>query len=301
MKLRIEPGGYHYYDRNTGIHLLVDEIKPIDNLTLSPRTISIAITNKCNANCSFCHISKGEIYLSKNFLLDFCKQIDSIGTFDIAIGGGEPLLHPDLTEICQAIWQETNLGISITTNGQLLSADLIKGIKNFISFIRISLDTLDNSLYRKIRNFSLDSLINNLNLLSGEIPFGLNMVVSSETLKDLDKMLEFAINIKAEELLLLPLINNGEFALTESEWFSLERWINQNYNRFPLKIIEHARKQIKIPLLFEDDEFYKDYLYLSADKIIKESSYVQDGLKLDDNNIKSQILNFFSSHKLRSK
>ena len=92
MKLRIEQCGLHYFDRNTGLHLLFDEIKTTEcEYSLAPRTISIAITDDCNSNCYFCHVNKGKNYLPKEFVIDISKKVDVLGCFDIAIGGGEPM------------------------------------------------------------------------------------------------------------------------------------------------------------------------------------------------------------------
>ena len=290
MKLRIESNGYHFYDRVTGLHYLVDEIKSDLQQTSGPRTVSIAITNDCNANCSFCHIPKGKLYLDKDFLIDFCKTLDRIGTFDIAIGGGEPLLHPELVEICKTVWSETKLGISITTNGQLLTEDFINGIKDYVSFIRVSIDSIDKICYKTIRNFNLDSVLYNISLLNKKIPFGINMVLNSSTIYGLDDILAFAKKSGAEELLILPLITKGKLDLTNAQWNIIEGWINKNYANFPIRILEQARKKIKIPFLFIDDYYYEDYLYISSDKQIKRNSYVKRGRKLNDKMIESQLI-----------
>ena len=292
MKFRIESNGYHFYDRITGLHCLIDEIKPDCKLIYGPRTVSIAITNDCNANCSFCHIPKGKLYLDKDFVTEICKTLDKIGTFDVAIGGGEPLLHPEIVDICKTVWNETKLGISITTNGQLLTKDFIEKIKDSVSFIRVSLDSIDETCYKRIRNFNLDSVLNNISLINQKIPFGINMVVNSATINGLDDMLEFSKNFGAEELLILPLFIKGKFALTNSQWNVIEKWIIKNFESFPIRILEQARKKIKIPLLFTDDDYYKDYLYLSPDKQIRKNSYVKRGIRLNHKIIERQLLGF---------
>lgn len=292
MKLRIEQSGFHYYDRNLGLHFLVDEVSPsLNNYSIAPRTFSIAITNDCNANCSFCHVPKGKVYLSKDFIIEFCKKIDELGTLDIAIGGGEPILHKDIVEICRSIWINTKLGISITTNGQLLTDYIINNLSGFISFLRISVDSINANNYKKIRNFDFEKLITNLLKIKGKIPFGINMVINGHTIYELDEMLEFVKFIGAEELLLLPMINNGEIALGSLELKKLENWINKNYENFPIRILEQARKKIKIPVLFDNDSYYSDYLYLSASKLLQENSYeISNAIKIDIENIESVLL-----------
>ena len=291
MKLRIEPHGYHFFDRNSGLHFLLDEIDTSkETHSSSPRTISIAITNDCNANCKFCHVPKGNTYLNKDFVISFCKTIDRLGTFDIAIGGGEPLLHKDFIEICKTIWSETELGISITTNGQLINEHLVDEIKDYISFMRISVDTVKHERYKQIRNYNFIDLENNIQKLKDKIPFGINMVIDSNTIYELDEMKDFAKSIGSEEILLLPIIKNNKFQFDKTEWKKLEIWINNNFEDFPLRILEYARGYMDIPVLFSDDNYYSDYLYLSPERILKKTSYSSGGKKLEIDNITDTLI-----------
>ncbi|HQD10856.1 MAG TPA: radical SAM protein, partial [Flavihumibacter sp.] len=135
MKSRVEPQGLHYYCRESGTHILLDEIitKP-SAYSIAPRTVSIAITDECDFRCSYCYVNLKDRNLPKEDIISYCKQLDLYGSFDIAFGGGEPTLHPDLVEICQTLWRETELGISITTHGHNLNEELISKLKNFVSF-----------------------------------------------------------------------------------------------------------------------------------------------------------------------
>ncbi len=293
MKLRIEQFGLHYFDRKTGLHFLVDEIKPaVEDYSIAPRTFSIAITNDCNANCSFCHVPRGSEYISKEFILDFCKSIDEFGCLDIAIGGGEPLLHPEIVEICKTVWNKTKLGISITTNGQLLTDTIIEELANCISFMRVSIDSVDNETYKEIRGFDLLDLKEKLIKLKDKIHFGINMVVNDQTLHELDYMLEFAQDVGAEELLLLPMIEHGIISLKKDAFNKLEIWITENHKQFPIRILEQSRKNMRVPVLFEDDRYYSDYLYLSAKKNVQKNSYECNGERLDICNIENYLRNW---------
>lgn len=293
MKLRYESFGLHYYKRETGMHFLVDEVIPnkID-FSIAPRTLSIAITNDCNSNCPFCHISKGGDYLEKEYIFDVCQKFDKLGCFDIAIGGGEPLLHPDIIEICQTLWKKTQLGISITTNGILLTKKLIEKIKDSLSFLRISVDSINPLTYENIRGIKFSKLRKNILKLKGNIDFGINMVITKVTIKELDMMLLFVKEIGAEELLLLPKIENGEISLKKDDLKTLEKWINNNHDSFSIRILEQVRSKIDIPTLFNDDEYYSDYLYLSSKKRLQRNSYEICGNALDVSKIKETIVNW---------
>lgn len=285
MKYRTEPLGLHYFDRKTGLHFLLDEFETsVTDYSIAPRTLSLAITNKCNLNCSFCHIEKGKTSLPVDTIIKLCKEFDRLGTFDVAIGGGEPLIHKDLPQICKRIWNETSLGLSITTNGTLLNRKLISELKNYVSFLRISIDSINPVVYKNIRNFDIDLIASKLELLKDKIPFGINTVINSQTILDLDKLIEFAENYGAEELLLLPEINNNEFTLSKNEWKFLENWIIDNMYRVPLRIIDRARKMINVPILFDSQEYFEDYKYVDVNLRIKDSSYEKNFELLDIEN-----------------
>ncbi|MBA7583496.1 hypothetical protein ES708_25441 [subsurface metagenome] len=82
------------------------------------------------------------------------------------------------------------------------------------------------------------------------------------------------------ELLLLPEIFNNSFNLTKIEWIELQNWINANIDAFPLRILDRARNYLDIPVLFNENSYYQDYLYLNANKILKTSSYDSMGQNL---------------------
>lgn len=290
MKLRIEKEGYHFYDRDSGIHMLIDEVLPNPiEISKAPRTVSISLTNSCNSYCDFCHIEKGTDFLPKHIVFDICKILDKHGTLDIAFGGGEPLIHKEIVEICKSIWQETRLGISVTTNGSLLNAQLISDIKDFIGFIRLSIDTTDPLLFQSIRGFDIQKIHDNLKLLKGEIPFGLNIVINNQTIEDLDSFLTFAQDVGCEEILLLPQFNGKTFCLTSLQWNQLETWIITNKSKMPLRIMESARKMMQLPVLYSEDSYYRDYLYIDAKMVMKRNSFNSIGVKLTIDKLEEQL------------
>ncbi|MFA4852170.1 MAG: radical SAM protein [Bacteroidales bacterium] len=295
MKVRIEPDGVHCYDRVSGLHILIDEIKTnLDHYSLAPRTVSIAITDKCDFECSYCHVNLKNNFLEKDVIINYCKTLDNFGTFDIAFGGGEPTLHPDLIEICQQVWNETNLGISITTHGHHLSPDKINSLMGRISLLRFSIDGIE-PIYSQLRHKPLKNLIKVLEYTNGKIPIGFNTVVNSLTIKGLDELLEFAIQYKIAELLLLPMINKGRTSLKDNEWNYLSEWINRNKDKVPLRISIFGKENLHVPLLFNSDYWDSDYAFIGADKIFRENSYEKQGIEIKYN-FDTIIKNWKSKH-----
>ncbi|MDD4051244.1 MAG: radical SAM protein [candidate division Zixibacteria bacterium] len=282
MKIRHEKEGIHYYDRRNGSHILVDEVRPqLQDLSIGPRTISIAITDDCDINCDHCHVQKGKTYLPSALIEGLCKDFDDAGTLDVALGGGEPTLHPDLIQMCRSIWENTSLGVSITTHGHRLNSTVIDSLKDYISILRISVDGIEPT-YSRMRKRKLAKLSDVIAYLKGRIRFGINVVINSETIRQLDDISRLSRNWGAHEMLLLPIIVNGQGALTDAEWTYLDGWIKHNFGILRLRIPSVARKMLTCPSLFESDEWYDDYAYIAPDLTYRNDSFQKSGYKIAD-------------------
>lgn len=87
-----------------------------------PLSCHILITSKCNLNCPGCfYKSAGEITFKDIFCI--FQELKAAGTRSIALGGGEPLLHPDIARIC-AVAKRIGFYLAITTNGTILRKDI---------------------------------------------------------------------------------------------------------------------------------------------------------------------------------
>jgi len=81
----------------------------------------LAVCYICNQNCSFCPCSRQE--KKANMVTPIEELMDSIDEFivdgvtDLTISGGEPTLHPHITELISYI-QKKNINVTILTNGE---------------------------------------------------------------------------------------------------------------------------------------------------------------------------------------
>jgi len=90
----------------------------------------LEITTKCNLYCKGCYRENTNQQRTLEELSQELDILEASRTFDgLSIAGGEPLLHPDITEIVRMIarrgWKP-----AILTNGVLLTKDLIKGLRD---------------------------------------------------------------------------------------------------------------------------------------------------------------------------
>jgi len=213
--------------------------------------------------------------------MTICKKLDSMGSFDIAIGGGEPTIHPDFITICKRIWNETNLGVSVTTHGRNLTKVMLDQLKGNLSFLRISIDGTWHT-YEKYRNSNYEYILELLSEIETLIPFGINVVVNSDTINDLDEILSLSAKHNAVELLLLPQINNDQFILTDDLWLKLEKWILRNNDKLPLRLLSRAKEFIDVPYLFAGTSYENNYAYISTDLCLRNNSYTNLGVKINN-------------------
>ncbi|MCK5137130.1 MAG: radical SAM protein [Bacteroidales bacterium] len=133
------------------------------NLSIPSLTsIQLLITNKCTTHCIMCDhykISKkkeAELYFTEiQYIL---KCIKEIGTKSIIISGGEPLARSDFFEIIE---HSSYLGLhtGLLTNGIKNENGIHKSISKidarkiaaYISWIQLSIDSVQNDTYHAIR------------------------------------------------------------------------------------------------------------------------------------------------------
>jgi cyclic pyranopterin phosphate synthase len=121
------------------------------------RSLRISITQKCNLKCFYCHKEgrRGDIdrFMLPEEIGEIVKTSLDFGVRKIKISGGEPLLRRDIVEILKNIKDKRIKDISMTTNGILLKEYAEKLKDNGLDRVNVSLDTLNNELYKKITKY----------------------------------------------------------------------------------------------------------------------------------------------------
>lgn len=236
MKIRPELSGLHIFDRNSGMHILLDEINcPPETVVCTPRTFSIALTNACDLDCDFCYAPKYKAQWDFHELCDFCKTIDDLGTLEVTFGGGEPLLYPHLVKLCEWISINTNLGVSITTHGHLLDESIASGLVGSIQSLRFSIESIE-PLYSKYRKRPLDELIARINLVRGKIHTGINLLIFPRKTQSAKEVLDLAVSLKVDDVLLIPLHNNGVPTLDEADRNAIGKLITEYSSNLQINV-----------------------------------------------------------------
>ncbi len=278
MKLRREQRGHHFYERSSGIHILLDEA-PVESelCDVGPELVSIALLNPCDLRCPFCYAPKSPHRLDPGFVFGLCQQFPALGTLEVAFGGGEPALYPGLGNLCRRVWIETDLGISLTTHGHHLADRLLDELTGHVSIIGVSIDGPE-PIYSALRGRPLTDLLRKLSRVTQRIPLGINTVVNTMTLPMLDELAGTVRDLGAVDWLLLPETSGGEFTLTEAEWQRLDRWIGDRCEQIPLRVTAQAVLHLSgpFPLVCE----WHDYAHVRADGTLCRCSYEGNGVAL---------------------
>jgi MoaA/NifB/PqqE/SkfB family radical SAM enzyme len=207
-KSRFGPDGIHLFNRGTGTNILIDEVKiSNDRWSKAPRQVSIALTNACDLACLHCYAPKRKAVLDFDLLTNWLRTLDLNGCMGVGFGGGEPTLYPKFVELCEYATNETGLAVTMTTHGHRLNDVFLSKLSGNIHFVRVSMDGV-GSTYEGIRGRSFNGLIKKINLLKEIVPFGINYVVNSTTIGDLNEVAQIVVDLGASELLLLPEVSD---------------------------------------------------------------------------------------------
>jgi len=286
IKTRFGPDGIHLFDRQTGLNILLDEtVPPISQWTISPRQVSIALTNLCNLKCTHCYAPKTNSFLNKESVKLWMKELDKSGSFGIGFGGGEPTLHPDFYELCQFGHNETSLAMTFTTHGHTLNDSLVSLIEKFIDFTRVSMDGVGKT-YESIRGCSFDKFLEKLSLLKGRVNFGINYVVNSQTIKDLDQAIQIAESYGASEFLFLPeeavgLGNQIDVATIEQ----LSSWVSEYKGNIRLSISSVRKNSVNYLKALDKEAEYLAYSHIDANGYLKKTSFEQSGYQIKESGV----------------
>lgn len=117
-------------------------------------TLYIEITSKCNLNCSYCYNNSkisNSMYLDKEVLKSTINpSIHELGLKTVVLSGGEPFLHPNLSEICSYV-HNAGANLTINTNATILSKEIIDEIKIFKPNFQIAIESHEEEVINKYK------------------------------------------------------------------------------------------------------------------------------------------------------
>lgn len=213
-----------------------------------PESMDIKITNMCDMGCPFCH--ENSTVDGKHGDIMNLKFIDTLLPYtELAIGGGNPLCHPDLIEFLKLL-KSKNLIANMTVNQKhfLKNVDMLKQLcsEGLLKGLGVSLTKVTDKLIDALKEFP-NAVIHVIN--------GVHSIEEIEKLYDHD----FKILILGYKL-----FRRGEDYYSEKvdklmdEWYF---WLPEMLNRFEVVSFDNlALKQLKCERLMSEEEWSKFYM-----------------------------------------
>lgn len=129
----------------------------VDSFGREIRYLRLSVTELCNLRCRYCMPAEGvcnmrqEQMLTQEETVMAVRAAASLGIRKLRLTGGEPLVKPNIVDICRACAAVPGIQeLCMTTNGTLLP-ELAAPLKAAgLQRLNISLDTLDGDKYRAI-------------------------------------------------------------------------------------------------------------------------------------------------------
>lgn len=97
---------YSLYNTKTGskVRMSFDDLQEAPSKASAPELVDMKITDYCPFGCAFCYqdstLEGKHADISK--IVSLIHELSSLQVFEIAIGGGEPTMHPNFYEILEA-------------------------------------------------------------------------------------------------------------------------------------------------------------------------------------------------------
>ena len=141
-----------------------------------PELADISISNHCTKGCDFCYRDSrpNSSFMSIDDYEHLIKQLSHPkwgNVFQIAIGGGEPLEHPDFMNIID-ITLKHGIVPNFTTNGEHLTNDVITRLKKKVGAVALSaidINEVDTQLVKKLKKNNIKCnihyVLNNQNII----------------------------------------------------------------------------------------------------------------------------------------
>ena len=181
--------------------------------------LRIAITQRCNLECFYCHREgqfPSSIQMTPEEIATVAQISTEFGVKKIKVTGGEPLLRSDLNEIISRLNKIPLIEeISMVTNGRLLTFEKATELrKNGLARINISLPSTKADVYRHVTGANLDEAKKGITsaIRAGLDPVKINAVVMRGINEsEIDQLIEYARGLAVSlQLIELEPVNGDE-------------------------------------------------------------------------------------------
>ena len=165
---------------------------------IAPESVHLQLNNVCNLRCPSCYVTlQNEDYgsLPLDRWITLVDEMADMGVFQLALGGGEPLMSRNFVPIVQ---QSRRRGLlpNVTTNGHLLTEQLLTQIRGLIGEVRLSFN--DGATVNRRLLAEKSALLKAWN-----VQFGYNVVATHRNVSQIEEILQELLELQPHSITLL--------------------------------------------------------------------------------------------------
>jgi len=144
--------------------------------------------------------------------------------------------------------------------------------------------------YESIRGRSFNALLERIAALRRVARFGINFVVNSKTIGDLDAAVQLAAGFGASEFLLLPEEPIGRGGGIDNETtITLRKWVNGYRGSIPLAISEGGAEGLPTCDPLNAETGLSAFAHIDASGAIKRTSYDKSGILIREDGVMAAL------------
>src|SRR4030095_6356467 len=156
-------------------------------MPLAPESVHLQLNNVCNLRCPSCYVglhAEDDLgALSLDRMQSLIDEWAGMGVFQLALGGGEPLLSPKFVPVVRYA-RERGIVPNVTPNEWLITEKLVGEVANALGEWRLSLNdawSVNTALLEEKATF----------LHARDVRFGFNLIVTRHNLSRLPELLRW--------------------------------------------------------------------------------------------------------------
>lgn len=219
----------------------------------SPLGLLAELTHRCPLQCPYCsnplELERVNSELTTAEWQNVLRQAGEIGVLQMHLSGGEPCVRQDLEQILEAA-VEAGLYTNLITSGVTLTRERLEGlVKIGLDHVQLSIQDVDGANADRISGYKggkekkhdVARWVKELGL-----PLTLNAVVHRHNIENLDKMIDYAVEIGAGRI---EVAHTQYYAWALKNRAALIPTREQFYKT--VKIVEEAKQRLKGILVFD--------------------------------------------------
>jgi len=213
----------------------------------SPHFVDWAITGECNLSCRHCRgVPKGEVSTERAKKL--ITEIAELKPGWVFVEGGEPLLRQDLFELLELL-QQKRLNIHLSTNGLLLTPQILNTLKRLEVRVMISIDGATPVTYESIRgDASFEKVVEQASSCAQNgLLEAINFVILKRNYTEIPAIFNLAASVGAPKITLI--------GLKPCQDYSEELLSPQEY-REAIKLACQAAQETGVEFFFDEPFFW---------------------------------------------